>query len=132
MKGLKAKEEEGRRSEGGRGLHLRKASRGLHLRKRWLEGSLKGTSRGLEGSFKLFHLVRQFPAGVWVLFVGWFVFSCFSFPGNLSSQSIPVVDRPCLALVRQRVECTSTSGRGNGDAEAHGDGCSPFDVSALI
>ena len=60
--------------------------------------------------FHLFHLVRKFPwvfclawclAGVWVLFVGWFCFRLFFFPGNLFSQSIPVVDRPCLALVRQ-------------------------------
>ena len=35
----------GRRSEGRRGLHLRKASRGL-------EGGFKGASRGLQGRFK--------------------------------------------------------------------------------
>ena len=71
----------------------------------------KRTFEGLRGArmFHLFHSVRKFPwafclawclAGVWV--VCWLVlcFGCFSFRGNLSSQSIPVVDRPCLALVR--------------------------------
>ena len=39
----------GRRSEGRRGLHLRKASRGLQ---RGFKGGLKGASRGLEGGLK--------------------------------------------------------------------------------
>ena len=69
--------------------------------------------------FHLFHSVRKFPwvfclawclAGVWVLFgcwgcwfaLWWFFVVGFCFQGNLSqSQLIPVVDRPCLALVRQ-------------------------------
>ena len=64
--------------------------------------------------FHLFHSVRKFPwafclawclAGVWVLFGGWFCVSVVFVFGesclHLSSQSIPVVDRPCLALVRQ-------------------------------
>ena len=76
LKGLRARGGGGRRSEGRRGLHLRKASRGLqgglkgasrglqgglkgasrglHLRKasRGLEGGFKGASRGLEGGLK--------------------------------------------------------------------------------
>ena len=45
LKGLGARGGGGRRSEGRRGLHLRKASRGL-------EGGLKGASRGLQGGLK--------------------------------------------------------------------------------
>ena len=76
--------------------------------------------------FHLFHSGRKFPwafclawclAGVWVLFVGWFCVSVvFPFRGNLSSQSIPVVDRPCLALVRQCRKKTLYS-RGNGQSK---------------
>ena len=45
LKGLGARGGGGRRSEGRRGLHLRKASRGL-------QGGFKGASRGLQGGFK--------------------------------------------------------------------------------
>ena len=58
LKGLVAREGEGRRSEGRRRLYLRKASRRLQGgfkeasrgASRELEGGLKGASRGLQGA----------------------------------------------------------------------------------
>ena len=44
LKGLGARGGGGRRSEGRRGLHLRKASRGLQGASRGLQGGLKGAS----------------------------------------------------------------------------------------
>ena len=63
--------------------------------------------------FHLFHLVCKFPwqtawPGAWLvcgccLFLFGFALCWFPFSGEIcfQSQLIPVVDRPCLALVRQ-------------------------------
>ena len=79
--------------------------------------------RGLRGTrtFHLFHLFRNFPGSLPGLVCGrWFVvclfFLAFAF-GEICflSSLIPVVDRQCLALVRQ---CRKKNGKLPGSVSA--------------